>query len=49
MVEHLQLHFLLLQAAGDEVSFIDQGYDFNTNALTVGRNGSNIANAVQLT
>jgi len=32
-------------SAGDEVSFIDQGYDFNTNALTVGRNGSNIANA----
>jgi hypothetical protein len=31
-------------SAGDEVSFIDQGYDFNTNALTVGRNGSNIAN-----
>ena len=31
--------------AGDEVSFIDQGYDFNTNALTVGRNGSNITNA----
>ena len=32
-------------SAGDEVSFIDQGYDFNTNALTVGRNSSNIANA----
>ena len=32
-------------AAGDEVSFVDQGYDFNTNALTVGRNSSNIANA----
>jgi hypothetical protein len=31
-------------SAGDEVSFIDQGYDFNTNALTVGRNGSNITN-----
>jgi hypothetical protein len=30
---------------GDEVSFMDQGYDFNTNALTVGRNSSNIANA----
>ena len=30
---------------GDEVSFMDQGYDFNSNALTVGRNGSNIANA----
>jgi len=32
-------------ATGDEVSFIDQGYDFQTNALTVGRNSSNIANA----
>ena len=32
-------------AIGDEVSFMDQGYDFNTNALTVGRNSSNIANA----
>jgi hypothetical protein len=32
-------------STGAEVSFIDQGYDFNTNALTVGRNGSNIANA----
>ena len=32
-------------SAGDEVSFIDQGYDFNTNALTVGRNGSNITNS----
>jgi hypothetical protein len=32
-------------ATGDTVSFVDQGYDFNTNALTVGRNGSNIANA----
>jgi len=32
-------------SAGDEVSVIDQGYDFNTNALTVGRNGSNIANS----
>ena len=32
-------------SAGDEVSFIDQGYDFNTNALTIGRNGSNIANS----
>ena len=30
---------------GDEVHFVDQGYDFNTNALTVGRNSSNIANA----
>ena len=32
-------------ATGDEVSFVDQGYDFDTNALTVGRNSSNIANA----
>ena len=32
-------------STGDEVSFIDQGYDFNSNALTVGRNSSNIANA----
>ena len=32
-------------STGDEVSFMDQGYDFNSNALTVGRNGSNIANA----
>ena len=32
-------------STGDEVSFIDQGYDFNTNALTVGRNASNIANS----
>jgi len=32
-------------ATGDEVHFVDQGYDFNSNALTVGRNGSNIANA----
>jgi hypothetical protein len=32
-------------ATGDEVSFVDQGYDFDSNALTVGRNGSNIANA----
>tara|TARA_R100001509_G_scaffold152924_1_gene113521 strand:- start:2630 stop:3331 length:702 start_codon:yes stop_codon:yes gene_type:complete len=30
---------------GDEVSFMDQGYDFDSNALTVGRNSSNIANA----
>ena len=30
---------------GDEVAFIDQGYDFDSNALTVGRNSSNIANA----
>ena len=32
-------------STGDEVHFVDQGYDFNSNALTVGRNGSNIANA----
>jgi len=32
-------------ATGDEVSVVDQGYDFNTNALTIGRNVSNIANA----
>src|SRR5210317_968792 len=31
--------------AGQEVTVVDQGYDFNTNALTVGRNGSNIANS----
>jgi len=30
---------------GDEVTFIDQGYDFDSNALVVGRNSSNIANA----
>ena len=30
---------------GDTISFVDQGYDFNTNALTVGRNSTNIANA----
>tara|TARA_E500000318_G_scaffold3645_1_gene4010 strand:+ start:2910 stop:3617 length:708 start_codon:yes stop_codon:yes gene_type:complete len=32
-------------STGAEVLFIDQGYDFNTNPLTVGRNGSNIANS----
>jgi len=32
-------------ATGDEVSVVDQGYDFNVNALTIGRNSSNIANA----
>jgi hypothetical protein len=32
-------------SAGDTVNFVDQGYDFQTNALTVGRNSSNIANA----
>jgi len=31
-------------STGDEISFIDQGYDFNTNALTVNRNTKNIAN-----
>ena len=30
---------------GDLVSFIDAGYTFDTKPLTVGRNGSNIANA----
>jgi len=30
---------------GDQVSFCDQGYDFDANSLTVGRNSSNIANA----
>ena len=32
-------------ATGDEVHFVDQGYDFNSNALVIARNGSNIANA----
>ena len=32
-------------ATGDTVNFVDQGYDFNTNALTVGRNSSNIVNS----
>ena len=32
-------------AVGDEVHFIDSRYTFDSNALTVGRNGSNIANA----
>tara|TARA_R110000868_G_scaffold62442_4_gene188665 strand:- start:1629 stop:2132 length:504 start_codon:yes stop_codon:yes gene_type:complete len=31
-------------STGNEISFIDQGYDFNTNALTVDRNSNNIAN-----
>jgi hypothetical protein len=31
-------------ATGDIVSIIDQGYDFNINALTIAGNGSNIAN-----
>ena len=30
---------------GDEVSFIDQGYDWNSNNLIVGQNGTNIVNA----
>jgi uncharacterized linocin/CFP29 family protein len=30
---------------GAEVTFIDSDYTFDTNALTVGRNGSNITNA----
>jgi hypothetical protein len=32
-------------ALGDEVSFIDSDYTFDTNSLTVGRNSSNIAGA----
>jgi len=32
-------------ATGDIVSFVDAGYTFDTKPLTVGRNGSNIANA----
>ena len=32
-------------ALGDEVSFIDSDYTFDTNAFTVGRNSSNIAGA----
>ena len=32
-------------ATGAEVSFIDAEYTFDTNNLTVGRNGSNIANS----
>jgi len=32
-------------ATGDMVTFVDQGYDFDSNALVVGRNSSNIANA----
>jgi len=31
-------------ATGDQVSIIDSNYKFNTNNLTIGRNGSNIAN-----
>ena len=32
-------------AVGDEVTFVDSRYTFDTNALTVGRNSSKIANA----
>ena len=32
-------------ALGDEVSFVDSDYTFDTNSLTVGRNSSNIAGA----
>tara|TARA_R110001592_G_scaffold16956_2_gene71961 strand:- start:1790 stop:2488 length:699 start_codon:yes stop_codon:yes gene_type:complete len=32
-------------AIGDEVSFVDSRYTFDSNALTVGRNSSKIANA----
>jgi len=32
-------------STGDEVSFVDAKYTFDSNALTVGRNGSNITNA----
>src|SRR5210317_873357 len=32
-------------ATGDEVTFVDSKYTFDTNAFTVGRNGSNITNA----
>ena len=32
-------------AIGDEVHFVDSRYTFDTNALTVGRNSSKIANA----
>ena len=32
-------------AAGDEVTFLDARYTFDTNNLTVGRNSSNIVNA----
>jgi hypothetical protein len=32
-------------STGDEVTFVDAKYTFDTNALTVGRNGSNITNA----
>ena len=32
-------------AVGDEVHFIDSRFNFDSNALTVGRNSSKIANA----
>jgi len=32
-------------STGDEVTFVDSKYTFDTNAFTVGRNGSNITNA----
>jgi len=32
-------------STGDMVTFVDQGYDFDSNALVVDRNSSNIANA----
>jgi len=32
-------------ATGDEVTFVDSKYTFDTNAFTVGRNGSNITNS----
>lgn len=34
-------------STGDEVTIVDQTYNFNTTALTVARNGSNIVNAAQ--
>tara|TARA_R100000900_G_scaffold19312_1_gene15888 strand:- start:4819 stop:5517 length:699 start_codon:yes stop_codon:yes gene_type:complete len=34
-------------AVGDEVHFVDSRYTFDSNALTVGRNSSKIANATQ--
>jgi hypothetical protein len=32
-------------STGDEVTFVDSKYTFDTNAFTVGRNGSNITNS----
>ena len=40
-----QLILLYLQSQDQTHQHTTQGYDFNTNALTVGRNSSNIANA----